>query len=66
MIRSTLQGLNAKLILIQNIILKRKKMVSYRIVKHCGRCKERFVVHKSESRKYFCDACGPIVEKLKE
>jgi len=32
-------------------------MVEYNIVKHCGLCKKRFVVNKSESKNNFCNDC---------
>jgi len=32
-------------------------MVDYKIVKYCRWCKERFVVSKGESKKYYCDSC---------
>jgi transposase-like protein len=38
-------------------------MVNYNIVKHCGLCKVRFVVDKSQARKHFCDACQKRIER---
>jgi uncharacterized Fe-S radical SAM superfamily protein PflX len=32
-------------------------MADYKIVKYCKLCKTRFVVHKSESKKNYCEAC---------
>ena len=43
-----------------------KLMVDYQIVKHCWRCKKRFVVGKSEAKKNYCDECMKKMEKEKE
>jgi len=38
-------------------------MVDYKIVKHCIWCRKRFVVHKSEAKKNYCDTCQVKVNK---
>ena len=40
-------------------------MAEYRIVKYCGNCRKKFVVDKSESRRYFCDECEKGVENIR-
>lgn len=32
-------------------------MIDYKIIKFCRTCKKRFVVHKAESKKNYCDDC---------
>ncbi len=32
-------------------------MVDYKLVKYCNMCKKKFVVPKSESKRWLCDDC---------
>ncbi|MEA3429944.1 MAG: hypothetical protein U9R08_01590 [Nanoarchaeota archaeon] len=41
-------------------------MVDYKIVKYCRLCKKRFVVPKSESKKYYCDECQIRIDKTQK
>jgi len=41
-------------------------MVEYNIVQHCRMCKKRYVVKKSEAKKYYCDDCEKKAESKKE
>ena len=38
-------------------------MVEYNLVKYCRMCRERFVVGRRESKKYYCDKCQVKVDK---
>lgn len=38
-------------------------MVNYKIVKHCRRCKVRYVVMKGQNRKNYCDDCQKKLDK---
>lgn len=38
-------------------------MVKYKLVKFCMLCKERFVVDKTEARRYYCNKCQNKVKK---
>jgi len=44
---------------------KDDKMVDYKIVKYCRRCKKRYVVNKGEANKNFCDECQVIMDNQK-
>lgn len=41
-------------------------MIDYKIIKHCYRCKKRFVVHKGQAKKNYCDDCTEEYNKNKE
>jgi len=32
-------------------------MIDYKIIKNCRICRERFVVHKGEAKRIYCDKC---------
>ncbi len=39
------------------------KMIDYKIVKFCRLCRKRFVVHKIDAKKNYCDDCQPKIGK---
>ena len=41
-------------------------MIEYKVVKHCGLCKERFVVSRENKRQYYCDKCQSRIARLKK
>jgi len=41
-------------------------MFEYKVVKHCGHCKKRFVVSRENKRQYYCDECQERIAKLKK
>jgi hypothetical protein len=41
-------------------------MVDYKIVKYCRLCRERFVVHKGEAKRLYCDRCEKRIAKEEE
>jgi ribosomal protein L37AE/L43A len=47
-----------KIILIKR---KMKKVIAYKIIKFCRRCKKKFKVNKGESKIIYCDECYKIV-----
>lgn len=41
-------------------------MVDYKIVKFCRLCKARFVVHKSEAKRNYCDDCQLKISNVQD